>query len=1180
MNALEQALREHGEYIRLEESLKKNKNASLGVSGCKDSDKINIINALSSGYIYTVIVTNDAKKAREMYEDFAIYNKNVILYPAKDFLFLNAEIHGNYIISERLNVIKNIIENNDSIIITTIDGLMDKLIPVEIIEENVIMISSQDSLDLEEVKSKLVNMAYERVSQVQGPGQFAMRGEILDVFPVTEESPVRIDLWGDEIDSIKYFDVESQRSIEHIEDITIYPACEYIMDRDTMLKGIEKIKADEKKVESAFRKKMEIESGHRISVIIKEFLEMLRINPAGASVDSYINYFYDDLSTLEDYLNNSNTLYVLDEPVKLKEKSTAVFKEFKESMVSRLEKGYILPGQTKVLNDYKAVIDMMKGMPKVSFFSINNKAKELAITETFQIDSRSVVSYNNSLEILAKDLKSYRKKNYRVLILASSTTRAKRFADGLWDYGIEAIFSDNKDRVLKPREVIVMSGNVRQGYEYPLVNFVVITQTDIFGKERNKKRKHKSRFQGRHVQDFNELSVGDYVVHENHGLGVYRGVEKIEVDGVFKDYIKIEYAGNSNLYILATQLDMLQKYAGADTEKVPKINKLGSQEWYKTKYKVKGAVKDIAKELVELYSARQNRQGFAYSKDTVWQKEFEETFPYEETSDQLKAIEETKLDMESHKIMDRLICGDVGYGKTEIAIRAAFKAVQDGKQVAFLVPTTILAKQHYNTFVQRMKNYPVRIDMLSRFRTSKEVDETIKGLKSGEVDIVIGTHKILNKSIKYKDLGLLIIDEEQRFGVTHKEKLKEIKQNVNVLTLTATPIPRTLHMSLAGIRDMSVLEEAPVDRVPIQTYVMEYDKEIIREAINRELARGGQVYYVYNRVNNIQDVAMNLQSLLGDANVVYAHGRMPKGELEQIMFDFVQGDIDVLVSTTIIETGLDISNVNTIIIHDADRFGLSQLYQLRGRVGRSGRTAYAFMLYKRDKILKEEAEKRLKAIREFTELGSGFKISMRDLEIRGAGNVLGAQQHGHMAAVGYDLYCKLLNEAVMTLKGEEVLDEFETKIDLDVDAYIPSSYIKNEMQKLNVYKRIASIENEEDYFDMQDELMDRFGEMPKNVMNLLSIAYVKAMAHKAWVTEITNVKASRDTNWKNVIKIEMYPQAKIKVEEIPKLIESYKGKLKFIQESKPYFLVETGTKELNMDEYKEVILEFLKQVSL
>ena len=1180
MNALEQALREHGEYIRLEESLKKNKNASLGVSGCKDSDKINIINALSSGYKYTVIVTNDAKKAREMYEDFAIYNKNVILYPAKDFLFLNAEIHGNYIISERLNVIKNIIENNDSIIITTIDGLMDKLIPVEIIEENVIMISSQDSLDLEEVKSKLVNMAYERVSQVQGPGQFAMRGEILDIFPVTEESPVRIDLWGDEIDSIKYFDVESQRSIENIEDITIYPACEYIMDRDTMLKGIEKIKADEKKVESAFRKKMEIESGHRISVIIKEFLEMLRINPAGASVDSYINYFYDDLSTLEDYLNNSNTLYVLDEPVKLKEKSTAVFKEFKESMVSRLEKGYILPGQTKVLNDYKAVIDMMKGMPKVSFFSINNKAKELAITETFQIDSRSVVSYNNSLEILAKDLKSYRKKNYRVLILASSTTRAKRFADGLWDYGIEAIFSDNKDRVLKPREVIVMSGNVRQGYEYPLVNFVVITQTDIFGKERHRKKKHKSRFQGRHVQDFNELSVGDYVVHENHGLGVYRGVEKIEVDGVFKDYIKIEYAGNSNLYILATQLDMLQKYAGADTEKVPKINKLGSQEWYKTKYKVKGAVKDIAKELVELYSARQNRQGFAYSKDTVWQKEFEETFPYEETSDQLKAIEETKLDMESHKIMDRLICGDVGYGKTEIAIRAAFKAVQDGKQVAFLVPTTILAKQHYNTFVQRMKNYPVRIDMLSRFRTSKEVDETIKGLKSGEVDIVIGTHKILNKSIKYKDLGLLIVDEEQRFGVTHKEKLKEIKQNVDVLTLTATPIPRTLHMSLAGIRDMSVLEEAPVDRVPIQTYVMEYDKEIIREAINRELARGGQVYYVYNRVNNIQDVAMNLQSLLGDANVVYAHGRMPKGELEQIMFDFVQGDIDVLVSTTIIETGLDISNVNTIIIHDADRFGLSQLYQLRGRVGRSGRTAYAFMLYKRDKILKEEAEKRLKAIREFTELGSGFKISMRDLEIRGAGNVLGAQQHGHMAAVGYDLYCKLLNEAVMTLKGEEVLDEFETKIDLDVDAYIPSSYIKNEMQKLNVYKRIASIESEEDYYDMQDELMDRFGEMPKNVMNLLSIAYVKAMAHKAWVTEITNVKASRDTNWKNVIKIEMYPQAKIKVEEIPKLIESYKGKLKFIQESKPYFMVETGTKELNMDEYKEVILEFLKQVSL
>ena len=661
--------------------------------------------------------------------------------------------------------------------------------------------------------------------------------------------------------------------------------------------------------------------------------------------------------------------------------------------------------------------------------------------------------------------------------------------------------------------------------------------------------------------------MGDYVVHENHGLGVYEGIEKIQVDKVTKDYMKIRYAGDSALYILATQLDMIQKYAGSDAKK-PKLNKLGTAQWQKTKSQVRSAVKLVAKDLVELYAARQRADGYVYEPDTVWQKEFEEMFPFEETEDQLQAIEDTKHDMESHKIMDRLICGDVGFGKTEIAIRAAFKAVQEGKQVVYLVPTTILAQQHYNNFVQRMKEFPVRVDLLCRFRTSTEQKKTIEDLKKGLVDIVIGTHRVLSKDVQYKDLGLLIIDEEQRFGVTHKEKIKKLRENIDVLTLTATPIPRTLHMSLIGIRDMSVLEEAPMDRMPIQTYVMEYNDEMVREAIERELARNGQVYYVYNRVSDIADVADKVQKLVPDANVMFAHGQMNERQLEDIMYDFINGEIDVLISTTIIETGLDISNANTMIIHDADRLGLSQLYQLRGRVGRSNRMAYAFLLYRRDKLLKEVAEKRLAAIREFTELGSGFKIAMRDLEIRGAGNLLGAEQHGHMEAVGYDLYCKMLNEAVKQEKGEMDEDIFNTTIDLNVDAYIPDSYISNEFQKLDIYKRIASIENEEEMDDMLEELIDRFGDVPRKVQQLLHIALLKALAHSVYVTA---VEQKTDT-----IKIVMYEKAKVDPKKIPGLLEAYHGNLVLKAEATPYFLYQKKGK--NKKEKSEDVLELVKKL--
>ena len=715
---------------------------------------------------------------------------------------------------------------------------------------------------------------------------------------------------------------------------------------------------------------------------------------------------------------------------------------------------------------------------------------------------------------------------------------------------------------------MVARGNLRRGFEYPTLRFVVVTEGDIFGAKKKKKRKVKQ-YNGAAIHSFNDLKIGDYVVHENHGLGIYQGIEKIEKDHVTKDYLKVAYAAGSNLYVPATSLEVLQKYAGSDA-KVPKLNRLNSPEWKKTKTRVKGAVKEIAGELVELYAKRQAKKGHCFEKDTVWQKEFEELFPYEETEDQLKAIEVTKADMESSRIMDRLICGDVGYGKTEIAIRAAFKAVMDGCQVAFLVPTTILAAQHYNTFSQRMRDYGINVELLCRLRTPSEQKKTIEGLKKGSVDIVIGTHRLLSKSVSYKNLGLLMIDEEQRFGVTHKEKLKQMKNDIDVLTLTATPIPRTLHMSLVGIRDMSVLEEPPVDRMPIQTFVMEKSEPIVREAILREVGRGGQVYYVYNRVGNMDIVANEIAKLVPEAVVAFAHGQMNERELERTMFRFVQGEIDVLVATTIVETGLDIPNVNTIIIEDADRLGLSQLYQLRGRVGRSNRTAYAFLLYKRDKLLKEVAEKRLAAIKEFTELGSGFRISMRDLEIRGAGNLLGASQHGHMEAVGYDLYCKMLNEAVKKCKGEEVPEEeYETSVEIKVDAFIPVSYIKNEFQKLDIYKRIAELETEDEKTDMIDELVDRFGEPPKSVMNLLNIAILKAKAHEAFIMEVASKKEQ--------LQFTMYPQAKIDVEGIPKLIASMGRKLRFVPGAKPYFVYQyTG----NVLSEAEKIVDEIRALSI
>ncbi|MCM1302812.1 MAG: transcription-repair coupling factor [Butyrivibrio sp.] len=1170
MQALLAPLQELAEFDSIRKAVAEG-HASIALTGCVDSQKLHMIYGISDGLKCKVIVTYSDIKAKEIFEEYKFYDRNVMLYPAKDLIFFQADIHGNQLVKERVKTLRRLMERKPVTIVTTYAALMTPQTLWDR-EKDVIDVEKGGILEENELARKLVSMGYEKCYQVESPGQFSVRGGIIDIFDLTEENPCRIELWGDEVESIRSFDILSQRSLEKLESISIFPATEFVLDEDRIRTGLKKLEQEAAKQEKLFRDRHCPEEAHRISVQVKELREQLLEFHSKVNLESYIRYFYEEMVTLPELLKAlGETAFFLEEPARIREQADAVELEFRESMAQRAEKGYILPGQMDILYSGEQVAASLSGGSVVTVATMEGRTGYFKPEKKLDVASRSIASYNNSFEALVKDLAMYRKKGYRVLLLSGSRTRARRLAEDLRDRELTAVYTEDPFRTVQPGEVLTYYGYVGKGFEYPFLKFVVLSETDIFGAEKKKKKSRKL-YQGQKIKDFNELKVGDYVVHETHGLGIYQGIEKVEMENIVKDYIKIEYRDGGNLYVLATGLDVIQKYASADAKK-PKLNKLGSKEWEKTKTRVRSAVNEVARDLVELYAIRQQSQGYVYGKDTVWQREFEEMFPFEETEDQLAAIADTKADMESTRIMDRLICGDVGYGKTEIAIRAAFKAVQEGKQVVYLVPTTILAQQHYNTFVQRMSHFPVNIQLMSRFRTPAEIRKTLSELQKGMVDIVIGTHRVLSDDVKFKDLGLLVIDEEQRFGVAHKEKIKKLKETVDVLTLTATPIPRTLHMSLIGIRDMSVLEEAPEDRLPIQTFVCEYNEEMVREAISRELAREGQVYYVYNRVNNIADIAARIAALVPEATVAFAHGQMKERELERIMFDFINGEIDVLVSTTIIETGMDISNVNTMIIHDSDNMGLAQLYQLRGRVGRSNRTAYAFLMYKRDKMLKEVAEKRLEAIREFTDLGSGFKIAMRDLEIRGAGNLLGVRQHGHMEAVGYDLYCKMLNEAVQTLKGVTVAADFATLIDLDVDAYIPDTYIVNEVQKLDIYKRIAGIENSRERDDMRDELLDRFGEIPRAVDDLLRIALIRVAAHGLYMTEIKG-KNER-------IAFTFRPDAAIDPAGIPELLKKYGQSLSFTAYGNPFFtykykktgLVETDA-ELLLNKTEELLEEF------
>ncbi len=1146
MKTLSEPLRESESYNRIVGALKGEAGQVLA-DGCVGTQKMHLVDtvsrdpALSMHARYRLILADSEQRARTIAEEYRFYDRNTFVFPAKDLIFYQADLRSGQVESERIRCLRKLMDAKPVCIVTTLAALMTPQVPLKDLKKSILTIKKGDTIDTMDLSKKLISMGYQRnTPQVGGPGQFAIRGDIIDIFDLTGDNPVRIELFGDEVDRIRTFDALSQRQIEPLDVARIYPASEMILPKDRLDAGLDRMERDLVKTAEALRSQGKMEAAHNLEENVGETLEEARQWGHYEKLEGYISYFAEQTESFLDLFPKDMTLVVLDEPSHLSGSANAVEEEFRQSMISRAEKGLCLPGQMDLIKGTEELTAKLTSCRRLGLTTLAENNPFIDSASIVRLSVREVAAYNKRFDLLVSDIRRYRKDGWRVVLFAPSRTRAKRLADDLKEQDVPAFYSENPEKVLEKGEVMTYYGHLTRGFEYTDIRFAVITQSDIFGQEKEKKAK-KKRYEGDGaIASFQDLHVGDFVVHEDYGIGIYRGVEKIEVEGVRKDYLKIEYGDQSILYILPNEMNVLQKYA-SEGEGKPRLNKLGTRDWQKTKNKVKGAVEEVAQDLVDLYAKRAEEKGHAFPKDSLWQQEFEEMFPYEETEDQLAAISAVKKDMESTKIMDRLICGDVGFGKTEIAIRAAFKAVQDDCQVAVLVPTTILAQQHYNTFTERMKDFPVTIEMLSRFRTPAENKKTIEKLAKGQVDIVIGTHRLLSKDVKFKKLGLLVVDEEQRFGVTHKERIKKMRENVDVLTLSATPIPRTLHMSLVGIRDMSVLEEAPQDRQPIQTYVCEYNEEMVREAILREISRGGQVYYVYNRVNDIDLVTARLQQAVPEARIRFAHGQMSEQELEKVMYDFISGEIDVLVSTTIIETGMDISNVNTIIIHDAENMGLSQLYQLRGRVGRSSRTAYAFLMYRKGKMLTEVAQKRLAAIREFTDLGSGFRISMRDLEIRGAGSVLGRAQSGHMAQVGYDLYCKMLETAVRTAKGETVEEEKNTRVSLEVDAFIPESYITNEEQKLDIYKKISECQSLEDCDDVRDELRDRFGDkIPQAAENLLRIALIRSIASKLDIEDITGGGGS--------CRFTMRAKADVRVENIPRLLAIYNhGKIRPLQ---------------------------------
>lgn len=1085
-------LNDYTEYKNLTESIEKN-DVPISVSGIVESAHSQFIHALYERENKSaLVVTYSDMEAKALSASLEFFSDKVLYFPSKEYVFYNIETSGHVNEHDRLGVLYKLCHTNAKyIIVTSIDALMQYTADRDVYIENSIQFELGKIFDIEQLSKNLTSMGYIREDMVEGIGQFSIRGGILDVYCPNMENPIRIEFFDDETDSIREFDSISQRSLDKRDSVIIVPCVEAIYDTDRKDKVIEALESSIKKLKRKRSDQTELIS------TIKADIENFNERHNFPSIDKYASLIYDEIPSLIDYIDD-DLVFVI-EPKRINERAKSFTWENGEIISELMEKGVVLGDNMKFFRDYSELAKVIDKKCMISINVLSHTSLDYKYKAIYNFTTKTTVSFHGKIDYLYDDLKSWKNNGSTVVILAANSGRGENLAGTLNDKGIKCRYI-NENADFQKGEIVVVRGDISKGFEYPDIGFVLVSDQEIFDVKR--KRKRVKIDNANKLRSFNDISVGDYIVHQSHGIGQYVGMQKIEVSGITKDYLKIQYRGTDILYVPVDQLDLLYKYIGGTETKV-KVNRLGGTDWSKTKAKVKASTTDMAKQLIRLYSIRENTKGYSFSEDTPWQRDFENTFIYQETEDQLRSIEEVKKDMENVKPMDRLLCGDVGYGKTEIAIRAAFKAATDGKQVAYLCPTTILAMQQFNNFCDRMMNFPIKVEMLSRFRTPAQQKDILKKLKTGEIDIIIGTHRILQKDLIFKDLGLLIVDEEQRFGVAHKEKLKELKQNIDVLTMTATPIPRTLHMAMVNIRDMSVLSEPPENRYPVQTYVLEQNESLLIDAIKKEVARGGQVFYLFNRVQGIYRVAEWIRSSIPDINVAVGHGKMKEDELEDIMYDMVNGQTDVLVCTTIIETGLDIPNANTIIIENADRMGLSQLYQLRGRVGRSNRAAYAYFTYQRDKSLSDVAQKRLRAIKEFTEFGSGFKIAMRDLEIRGAGDILGAQQHGHMDLVGYDMYCKILKESVDTQRGIIPVDDVVISIDLDVSAYIAENYIRNSNQRVDIYKKIAAVENEDDKYEIEDELIDRYGDIPKATQNLLDISYMKSLAKTAGIKEIS-----------------------------------------------------------------------------
>ena len=1124
MNTILEELNSSNKFIELENQIK-NKKSPIAISGLTSVSEVMCIARIVERIKNPILlITYNEIQAKNLVKDFSFFTDKAVFLPKKEIVTYDYVAESKNLPYERIEVLNKIYENKNIIIVTSIEALNQKIIAKDSLYKNVIDLKVGENCNLDILKEKLIKLGYERFDLIDGRGEFSVRGGIIDV-SINENMGIRIELWGDEIDSIRYFSIISQRSTESIEKISIYPAHEYILIEKRIFKG--------KTLEIAEKDIEEIKAGNYLS-----------------KVDKYFNSFYKNSETILEYFSKGSLIFV-DEISKIEARCKAIAEDEKNTVNTLLDKERMISDSLKNTETFENFRDKLKLYQTIYLNKFDNFFK--SNIEKYDFNSKELNYFKSDTDIFIDDIRKFIKDKKKVHIVVDLKEKADKIIMLLQENEIPAIYQEklnNKIIGSNNNTVIITKGVLSQGFLSYELNVCLITANELVSaKTRDKKRKSEV-FKNAEKVVFADLKVGDYVVHRKYGIGIYIGVNTIEADGTVKDYIKLKYAGDAILYIPTNALDSIRKYVGGEELNL-KLNSLGSKDWEKTTNKVKNNLRAVAKELIELYARRERAKGFAFSPDNEWQKQFEESFPYIETDDQLRCIEEVKKDMENEKPMDRLLCGDVGYGKTEVAIRAAFKAVMDHKQVVYLVPTTVLAKQQYESFKSRMKDFPVKVELLNRFVSTKDKNKIIKELALGEVDIVVATHKILGKDIRFKDLGLLIIDEEHRFGVKAKEKIKEYKMNVDVLTMTATPIPRTMHMSVVGIRDMSVIYDPPQNRKPVQTYVLEYDSEVIKEAITKELERNGQVFYLFNNVENIMQKADEISRLVPEAKVTYAHGRMTGSQIEDIMSDFVDGNTNVLVCTTILESGIDIPNANTIIVEKADRMGLAQLYQIRGRVGRSDRQGYAYITYKKDKLLSEVADKRLKAIKEFTEFGSGFKIAMRDLEIRGAGSLIGEVQHGHLEEVGYDTYCRLLDEVVKEEQGIKVDKEFEVQIDLNVTSYIPDSYISDSNQKIEIYQDIALCQNEKDIQDITDEIIDRFGDMPKQIENLLEISRIKQLAKKAFVNKISSKQSGTVFTFEN---------EKFNGDKIIELIKIYGNNIKFSPGIKPMVTLKSNSK--------------------